>query len=105
MFNRDSLVEIDLLYREDANVDEIVSSVTRLMTARHGRDDVTITTQQQMLDVLGSVLGILTFAVAALGSISLLVGSVGIFTIMTIAVNERIAEIGLLRALGGKRSQ
>jgi len=105
MFNRDSLVEVDLLYREDADVDEIVSSITRLMTARHGRDDVTITTQQQMLDVLGSVLGILTFAVAALGSISLLVGSVGIFTIMTIAVNERIAEIGLLRALGGKRNQ
>ncbi len=105
MFNRDSLIEIDLLYREDANVDEIVAGITRLMTARHGRDDVTITTQQQMLDVLGSVLGILTFAVAALGGISLLVGSVGIFTIMTIAVNERIAEIGLLRALGGKRSQ
>jgi len=105
MFNRDSLVEVDLLYREDANVDEIVSSITRLIIARHGRDDVTITTQQQMLDVLGSVLGILTFAVAALGSISLLVGSVGIFTIMTIAVNERTAEIGLLRALGGKRSQ
>jgi len=105
MFNRDSLVEVDLLYREDADVDEIVSSITRLMTARHGRDDITITTQQQMLDVLGSVLGILTFAVAALGSISLLVGSVGIFTIMTIAVNERIAEIGLLRALGGKRNQ
>jgi len=105
MFNRDSLVEVDLLYREDADVDEIVSSITRLMTVRHGRDDVTITTQQQMLDVLGSVLGILTFAVAALGSISLLVGSVGIFTIMTIAVNERIAEIGLLRALGGKRNQ
>jgi len=105
MFNRDSLVEIDLLYREGTNVDEVVASVTRLLTARHGRDDVTITTQQQMLDVLGSVLNILTFAVAALGSISLLVGSVGIFTIMTIAVNERIAEIGLLRALGGKRNQ
>lgn len=105
MYNRDSLVEIDLLYREGADVDEVVASVSRLLTARHGRDDVTITTQQQMLEVLGSVLGILTFAVAALGSISLLVGSVGIFTIMTIAVNERIAEIGLLRALGGKRSQ
>jgi len=105
MFNRDSLVEVDLLYREGADVDEVVASITRLLTARHGRDDVTITTQQQMLDVLGKVLGILTFAVAALGSISLLVGSVGIFTIMTIAVNERTAEVGLLRALGGRRNQ
>jgi len=41
--------------------------------------------------------------VAALGGISLLVGSVGILTIMTIAVSERISEIGLLRAVGAER--
>ncbi len=40
-------------------------------------------------------LSVLTFAVGALGSISLLVGGVGIFTIMTIGVSERTAEIGL----------
>jgi putative ABC transport system permease protein len=51
------------------------------------------------------VLGVLTFAVAALGGISLLVGGVGILTIMTIALQERIGEIGLLRALGATRKQ
>jgi putative ABC transport system permease protein len=50
--------------------------------------------------VLGSVLEILTLAVGGLGGISLLVGGVGILTIMTIAVNEPTAEIGLLRAIG-----
>jgi putative ABC transport system permease protein len=43
--------------------------------------------------------------VAALGGISLLVGGVGIFTIMTIAVRERTQEIGLLRAIGARRSR
>ena len=58
-----------------------------------------------MLEVLGKVLNILTLAVGALGGISLLVGGVGILTIMTIAVNERTAEIGLLRALGTEKRQ
>ena len=72
---------------------------------RHGSEDFTITTQEQMLDVLGSVLDILTLAVGALGGISLLVGGVGILTIMTISVNERRAEIGLFRAIGANRGQ
>ncbi len=105
LFNRNSLIEIDVLYQEDANVTRVVDSIKRSLIARHGREDFTITTQQQMLDVLGSVLNVLTFAVAAIGGISLLVGAIGIVTIMTIAVNERTNEIGLLRALGARQGQ
>jgi len=82
-----------------------VAGIRRVLTARHGREDFTITTQQQMLDVLGGVLDVLTFAVGALGGISLLVGGVGILTIMTIAVAERTGEVGLLRAIGARRGQ
>jgi putative ABC transport system permease protein len=77
----------------------------QLLIDRHGSEDFTIITQDQMLEVLGSILNILTMAVGALGGISLLVGGVGILTIMTIAVNERKSEIGLLRALGAGRRQ
>ncbi|MDH3589434.1 MAG: ABC transporter permease [Gammaproteobacteria bacterium] len=105
LFNRESLMEIDVLYQEEAPVDEVVAAIERILIARHGGEDFTITTQQQMMDVLGSILDVLTFAVGALGGISLLVGGVGILTIMTIAVRERTPEIGLLRSLGARRSQ
>jgi putative ABC transport system permease protein len=105
LFNRESLLEIDVLYAAGAPADEVVAGIRRVLMARHGLEDFTITTQQQMLDVLGSVLNVLTFAVGALGGISLVVGGVGILTIMIIAVAERTPEIGLLRALGAGRNQ
>jgi len=74
-----------------------------VLAARHGREDFTLTTQEDMLASLSNILAILTAAVGALGGISLLVGGVGIVTIMTIAVSERTNEIGLLVALGARR--
>ncbi len=105
MFNRTGLMEIDLLYAKEAPVETVLSGIRRILVARHKQEDFTITTQQQMLDVLGKVLDVLTFAVGALGGISLVVGAVGILTIMTIGVRERTAEIGVLRALGARRVQ
>jgi len=104
LFNKDGLVEINILYEKTASPEEVVAGIRRMMIARHGGEDFTITTQQQMMDVLGSILNIVQIAVAGLGGISLLVGGVGIFTIMTIAVRERTSEIGLLRSLGAVRS-
>ena len=105
LFNRTGISGIDVNYDPAANPDRVAADIHRAIAARHGRDDITIITQREMVRVLGSVLGVLTFAVGALGGISLLVGGVGILTIMTIAVTERTPEIGLLRALGARREQ
>jgi putative ABC transport system permease protein len=105
MFDRESLMEVDVLYREGADADALAERIRSRLLTRHGNEDFTIITQDQMLEVLGSVLEVLTLAVAALGAISLLVGGIGILTIMTISVRERTAEVGLLRALGAQRRQ
>jgi putative ABC transport system permease protein len=105
LFNREGLMEIHVIHDPQADVNRLVEQVRQVLIARHGREDFTITPQQKMLDTLNSVLQVLTFAVGALGGISLVVGGVGILTIMTIAVAERTVEIGLLRALGAPRRQ
>ncbi|MFH1137244.1 MAG: ABC transporter permease [Pseudomonadota bacterium] len=105
LFNLNSLMEIDLLFAAGADSADIARRARKALIARHGTEDFTIITQDQMLDVLGSVLEILTIAVGALGGISLVVGGIGIMTIMTIAVRERTMEIGLLRAVGATRFQ
>ena len=103
LFDRESLMEIDLLYKSSASVTTVQKAIKRLLISRHGMEDFTLVSQNQMLEKMDSILNILTLAVAALGGVSLVVGSVGILTIMTIAVSERISEIGLLRALGAER--
>ena len=103
LFNREGLMKIDIAYQEGIPAASIVAAVQNSLVARHGREDFTITTQEDMLRTLSNILDILTMAVGALGSISLLVGGVGIVTIMTIAVTERTSEIGLLVALGAPR--
>ncbi|PTQ81658.1 putative ABC transport system permease protein [Nitrosospira multiformis] len=105
IFNREGVMEINIAYRPSAPLEAVVDDIRRILVSRHGREDFTITPQQQMLNTLNTVLDVLIFAVAALGSISLLVGAVGMVTLMHIAVTERVAEIGLLTALGATRAR
>jgi putative ABC transport system permease protein len=103
MFNREGLNEINVAVAEDVPAAKVVEAVKQVMKDRHGREDVTIISQEEMLSTLSGILDVLTMAVGALGGISLLVGGVGIVTIMTIAVTERTNEIGLMVALGARR--
>jgi putative ABC transport system permease protein len=105
LFNQDELFEIDLVYSSVRETARVEAEVKRLLTVRHGDEDFSVTTQEAMLDVFGKVMDVITMAVGAIASISLLVGATGILTMMWIAVGERTGEIGLLRALGASAGQ
>jgi putative ABC transport system permease protein len=103
LFNREGVDEINVAAEEGVPSAIVADAIKARLIARHGHEDFTIVTQEEMLKTLSNILNVLTMAVGALGGISLLVGGVGIVTIMTIAVTERTGEIGLLVALGAPR--
>lgn len=105
LFNREGLMEINVLFNAGTGSRELSGRIRQSLIELHGREDFSLTTQDDMLASLDRILGTLTIAIAALGGISLLVGAVGILTIMTTTVGERTAEIGLLRAIGATPRQ
>jgi len=106
LFNRRGLMEIDILITPDAAAAPIATGIRRTLMARHrNEEDFTVVTQDEMLSVLGNVMDVVNLAVGGIGGISLLVGAIGILTMMWISVNERRAEIGLAKALGAAPRQ
>lgn len=106
IFDRDGLWEIDVRFAAGVPEAEVVEGIRQALMRRHGgEEDFTITTQTAMLDVLGSVMDVVNVAVAGIAGISLLVGALGILTMMWISVRERTGEIGLAKALGATRRQ
>ncbi|GGC06094.1 ABC transporter permease [Marinobacterium zhoushanense] len=105
LFNRAGLMEVDVTYQAATTAQAMAERIRARLIARHGGEDFTIITQDEMLASLDRILGILTLAVGGLGGISLLVGAIGILTIMVTTVRERRSEIGLLRALGATSRQ
>jgi len=105
LLNREGLMQIDLMFTEATTSDEVSKRVKNILVPMHGKEDFTLFTQEDMLSSLDRILSIMTQAVAALGSIALLVGGVGVLTIMMVSLKERTGELGLLRALGCTRRQ
>lgn len=105
LMNREGVNEIDIVFSEQTTSAETADRIKHALIKLHGSEDFTLFTQEDMLKSLNRILRLITLAIGGLGGISLLVGGVGVTTIMSTALRERMAEIGLLRALGATRPQ
>ena len=81
--------------------------ITNLLRQRHNiirDDDFAVRSQEDALNIVTNITSGLTFLLAGIGAVSLVVGGIGIMNIMLVSVSERTEEIGLRKAIGAKQS-
>ena len=101
LFNVPSLFRILIEVKSRDAIQKVIKFSQDTIRTRHqGEEDVTVITQDAVLATFDRILGALTYAVGGIAAISLAVAGILIMNVMLIAVSQRTAEIGLLKALG-----
>jgi putative ABC transport system permease protein len=106
IFNTESLFRILIQAGDHDAIPRTRASVLATIRARHqGEEDVTVITQDAVLATFNRIFTALTLTLAGIASISLAVAGILIMNVMLVAVSQRTAEVGLLKALGARGRQ
>jgi len=106
LFNSESLFRVLVQARSREAMPRVRKQIIETLKARHqGEEDVTVITQDALLATFDKIFLALTLTLAGIASISLVVAGVLVMNVMLVAVSQRTAEVGLLKAIGATRRQ
>jgi putative ABC transport system permease protein len=106
LFNSESLFRILVQARDRDDIPQVRDAVRAMLTERHqGEEDVTVVTQDAVLKTFNRIFTALTLTLAGIASVSLGVAGILIMNVMLVAVSQRTAEVGLMKALGARGRQ
>jgi putative ABC transport system permease protein len=101
------ITNITISAADGAPLDRVAANVTTVLRDRHRilpgeDDDFSVRTQEEMTTMLTSTTDTMTYLLAGIAAVSLLVGGIGIMNIMLVSVTERTREIGLRLSVGAR---
>lgn len=101
----DGIKLINIQANSPDEVSLAISTIEKVLNAKFNNDKSSyqVLNQQELLQTMDTVTKTMSFLLAGIAGISLLVGGIGIMNIMLVSVAERTREIGIRKAIGAKR--